>query len=125
MSGIGLFGLAFQQGQWLSVRQTAISENIANANTPGYKAVDVEPFASVLDKAGLDLSLTRAGHMGLSVDGVRAPAVDRDKTSQADMSGNSVSVEQELIKADEVNRAYALNTSVVKAFHKMLLMSVK
>ena len=40
-------------------------------------------------------------------------------------SGNSVSLEQEMIKAGEVNRAYALNTSVVKAFHRMLLASAK
>ena len=40
-------------------------------------------------------------------------------------SGNSVSLEQELIKAGEVNRAYRLNTSVVKAFHRMLLASAK
>lgn len=125
MSGISLFGVAFQQAQWLSVRQTAISENIANANTPGYKAVDVEPFASVLDKAGLDLAGNSPGHMGLSVGGVRPPVIDRDKNVQTKISGNSVSVEQELIKADEVNRAYALNTNVVRSFHRMLLMSVK
>lgn len=125
MGQIGLFSLAFQQGQWLSVRQTAIAQNIANANTPGYKAVDVEPFDSVLQKAGLDLAQTTAGHMSTGVDGIRPPAVDRGKDVEVSPSGNSVSVERELIKADEVNRAYALNTNIVKSFHKMLLMSVK
>lgn len=125
MGQIGLFSLAFQQGQWLSVRQTAIAQNIANANTPGYKAVDVEPFDSVLQKAGLDLAQTTAGHMSTGTDGIRPPAVDRGKDVEVSPSGNSVSVERELIKADEVNRAYALNTNIVKSFHKMLLMSVK
>lgn len=125
MSGIGLFGVAFQQAQWLSVRQTAIAENIANANTPGYRAVDVEPFETVLQKAGLDLSRTTPGHMATGMNGIRPPAVENSKDIKVSASGNSVSVERELIKADEVNRAYALNTNVVKAFHKMLLMSVK
>jgi flagellar basal-body rod protein FlgB len=40
-------------------------------------------------------------------------------------SGNSVSMEQELIKAGEVNRAFRLNTSVAKAFHRMMLASAK
>ncbi len=40
-------------------------------------------------------------------------------------SGNSVSLEQELIKAGEVNRAYKLNTGIAKAFHRMLLASAK
>lgn len=125
MSGIGLFGVAFQQAQWLSVRQTAIAENIANANTPGYRAVDVEPFESVLQKAGLDLSRSASGHMATGMNGIRPPAIENSKDIKVSASGNSVSVERELIKADEVNRAYALNTNVVKAFHKMLLMSVK
>lgn len=125
MSGIGLFGVAFQQAQWLSVRQTAIAENIANANTPGYRALDVEPFESVLQKAGLDLDRTAPGHMATGMNGIRPPAIENGKDVKVSASGNSVSVERELIKADEVNRAYALNTNVVKAFHKMLLMSVK
>lgn len=125
MGQIGLFSLAFQQAQWLSVRQTAISQNVANASTPGYRAVDVEPFESVLDKAGLDMSQTSGAHLSAGVDGVRPPAVDRSKDIEISPSGNSVNVESELIKADEVNRAYALNTNIVKSFHKMLLMSVK
>jgi flagellar basal-body rod protein FlgB len=40
-------------------------------------------------------------------------------------SGNSVSIEQELINAGEVNRAYRLNTSIAKAFHRMILASAK
>ena len=40
-------------------------------------------------------------------------------------SGNSVSLEKEMIKASEVNRSYKLNTSVVKAFHRMLITSAK
>lgn len=125
MGQIGLFSLAFQQAQWLSVRQTAIAQNIANASTPGYKAVDVEPFASVLQKAGLDLNQTTGGHLSTGADGIRPPAVDNSKDLEVSPSGNSVSVENELIKADEVNRAYALNTNIVKSFHRMLLMSAK
>ena len=40
-------------------------------------------------------------------------------------SGNSVSLEQELIKAGDVNRAYSLNTNLVKAFHGMLMSAAK
>lgn len=30
-----------------------------------------------------------------------------------------------MLKADDVNRAYSLNTSIVRAFHRMILASVK
>ena len=40
-------------------------------------------------------------------------------------SGNTVSLENEMIKAGEVGRDYSLNTNIVKAFHAMLMQSVK
>ena len=52
------------------------------------------------------------------------PLAKTDKCHVAP-SGNSVSLEQELIKAGEVNRDYALNTSIVRSFHRMLMASVK
>ncbi|HEY8241414.1 MAG TPA: flagellar basal body rod protein FlgB, partial [Kiritimatiellia bacterium] len=36
-------------------------------------------------------------------------------------SGNSVSLEQQLMKSSEISGAYSLNTSTVKAFHRMLI----
>lgn len=125
MSQIQLFAVAAQQAQWLSVRQSTIAENIANANTPGYRPSDIEPFAKMVENAGLRLAVSSGGHISGSSDGIRRPELAGGKTWEIAPSGNSVSLEQELIKADEVNRAYALNASVTKAFHRMLMMSVK
>ena len=44
MTPVHLFGVLSQHNRWLSLRQATISGNIANANTPGYKGIDVEPF---------------------------------------------------------------------------------
>ena len=40
-------------------------------------------------------------------------------------SGNTVSIEQELVKSDDINRAFSLDVSVARAFHRMLLSSVR
>ena len=40
-------------------------------------------------------------------------------------SDNTVVLEDELMKAGEIRRSFELNTSIVKAFHRMLLMSVR
>ena len=40
-------------------------------------------------------------------------------------SKNTVVLENELMKAGEVRRAFELNTAIVKAFHRMMMMSVK
>jgi flagellar basal-body rod protein FlgB len=40
-------------------------------------------------------------------------------------SGNSVSIEQEMLKAGDVSRSYSLNTNLVKSFHRMLMTVTK
>ena len=63
MEPVNLFDLAAQQSRWLAVRQSAVAGNVANVNTPGYGAVDVEPFEKVLDKTGVAMAATQAGHL--------------------------------------------------------------
>ncbi len=125
MAAIHLFNVVARHNQWLSVRQSAIASNIANANTPGYKSLDVEPFEKVLESTRLAQNATHPAHL---TDGAtKEAAVDIRKSEpwETAHSGNSVSLEQELINAGDVNRAYRLNTGIAKAFHRMLLASAK
>nr|WP_255726344.1 flagellar basal body rod protein FlgB [Microvirga sp. ACRRW] len=117
--------MASRQSQWLSARQATISGNIANANTPGYRAKDVEPFSDILDKTKLAMAATSNGHIGFDASRPEGMKVKKTDTWDTVHSRNSVSVEQEMIKAGEVDRQHSLNTSVVKAFHRMLMSSVR
>lgn len=119
MSQIYLFSATSQLAQWLSLRQSVIAENVANLNSPGYSARDVEPFSDVMQETRLRMAATAPGHLGFEVE---ASAAAKWDVSQ---DGAGVSVERELIKADEVGKSHALHSSVAKAFHRMLLMSVK
>jgi flagellar basal-body rod protein FlgB len=125
VSAIHLFDAVSRSNQWLSVRQSTIASNVANANTPGYKALDVEPFEKVLESTRLSMQATQPGHLADAA--AKDPAVTASKSGawETTHSGNSVSLEQELINAGEVNRAYKLNTGIAKAFHRMLLASAK
>ncbi|MBF9232624.1 flagellar basal body rod protein FlgB [Microvirga alba] len=125
MGSVFLFDVASRQAQWLAVRQATISGNIANANTPGFKSSDVEPFANVLDKTQLSMAATDRGHIGSDTSQVRAVKVKKTDSWDVMHSGNSVSIEQEMAKAGDVNRDYSLNTSIVKAFHRMILASTR
>jgi flagellar basal-body rod protein FlgB len=120
-----LFDLASRQSQWLAARQATISGNVANANTPGFRARDVEPFADVLDKTKLVMAATNDSHIGFSPSRAEATKVKKSESWDTVYSKNSVSLEQELIKAGEVNRQHSLNTSIVKSFHRMLMSSVR
>lgn len=124
MQPVSLFDLAAQQARWLSVRQSAVAGNIANMNTPGYEAVDVVPFERVLERSKLQLSPTRVGHMpiGAAREGFNIRADEIETTSP---SGNSVTIEQELAKSGEIRHAFELNTAIVKAFHRMVMMTTR
>ena len=54
LNPVYLFDLAARHTRWAAARQATIAGNIANANTPGYKALDIEPFAEVLDADAAD-----------------------------------------------------------------------
>lgn len=125
MQPIQLFQLASSQAHWLSVRQSVVSGNIANANTPGFVAMDVEPFQSVMDSVGTRMAATHPMHLTEDA----ASGSVRPGQSSPDVgvspSGNTVSLEQELMNAGEVRRAYELNTGLVKSFHRMMLLTVR
>jgi flagellar basal-body rod protein FlgB len=125
MTPVHLFNVISQNNRWLSVRQATIAGNIANANTPGYKAIDVAPFAAAMEQTRLAMAATRPAHMTTAGETIPAAAVGAEQPWEITHSGNSVTLEQELIKAGDVNRAFKLNTSVLKAFHRMLLASAK
>lgn len=63
MSQIYLLQLASQQSKWLTARQTLIADNIANANTPGFRARDIQPFSEVLDQTPFTMATTNAAHI--------------------------------------------------------------
>lgn len=125
MEPVFLTTLVSQNNDWLSVRQSAIAQNIANANTPGFSAKDVEPFVSMMSKTNLAMTATHDGHIGIGNEAPRAADVKKADSWQITHSGNSVSIEQEMMKAGEVARSHSLNTSIAKSFHRMFLASLR
>jgi flagellar basal-body rod protein FlgB len=132
MQPIQFFQLASQQAQWLSVRQSVISTNVANADTPGFKSKDIVPFTEFLDAAtssrgsdGVNLVSTNPLHIvEASQSSTSIRQVD-DKSNKISASGNNVGLAQEMIKANETRQDYELNTSLVKSLNKMMLMVVR
>lgn len=122
---IHLFELAGRQARWLSTNQAVVASNVSNASTPGYRAQSVQPFSEVLDKTGLQLASTDPNHLALDPMQAQAAAIKEEAPWEVSDSGNSVSLEQELIKSGEVNRAFSLNTGIVRSFHAMLMSAVK
>lgn len=125
MEPVHLFSLASDQAKWLSLRQTAVAQNVANANTPGYTAVDVTPFQDVLDRTTLTLASTQPGHIPLPDMDARASKVRKGESWEISHSKNSVSLEQEMIKGGQINGAFSLNRNLVSTFGRMLTAAVR
>lgn len=125
MEPVFLNKLVSNNNEWLSVREATIAENIANANTPGFRAKDLEPFTSVISKTQLAMTATHDGHLGQTTEAARQSEVEKAESWTVTHSGNSVSIEQELMKVGEVARDHSLNTSIAKSFHRMYLSAVK
>ena len=104
MQPLQLFDTAFRRNEWLAQRQSLISANIANANTPGYKAKDIESFDDVMRKA-MPMSVTDPQHLSV---GDSAGVARNANTDEAEVleSGNNVSLEEEFLKSSDVSRNY-------------------
>ena len=124
MQPIQLFELTSKQAHWLSVRQSVVAGNIANANTPGYAAREVSAFDAVLEQTGAQMAATHPGH--IREDPLRS-SVRSSAGGDVEVlpSGNSVNLPDEMSKTGEIKRMYELNTGMVKAFHRMMLLTVR
>jgi len=123
MQPMQLFDLAFRQNEWLAQRQSVISSNVANANTPGYKAKDIESFDDVMRKS-VPMTATDPKHQ---TSGIGTFRQENDGPSEAEVfaSGNDVNLEQEFLKSGEVMRKYTMNTQIMKTFDRMLMSVTK
>ncbi|NMG39469.1 flagellar basal body rod protein FlgB [Chelativorans sp. ZYF759] len=126
MNPVNLFDLASQQARWLSVRQSTVASNVANVNTPGFRAGDVEPFEQVLDKSRVAMATTHPTHISLgSTKDQFAVREVADNGAAKLPSDNTVVLEDEMLKAGQIGSSFQLNTSIVKAFHRMILMAAR
>ena len=122
---IYLFQVASQKAQWLSARQTAVASNVANANTPGYRALDVEPFSALLDTSPMAMATTNPGHMApasSTFDALREVEAD---PAEETLSGNSVNIEQQMINLGAVGRDFSMTANIRRAFHQLMLSALK
>jgi flagellar basal-body rod protein FlgB len=119
MQPMQLFNLAFRQNEWLAQRQSVISSNIANANTPGYKAKDVESFQDVMSRS-VRMAVTDTQHMAPADSGNLRQQENGFGEAEVLVSGNDVNLEQEFLKSNEVMRSYTMNTQIMRTFDRML-----
>jgi flagellar basal-body rod protein FlgB len=94
-------------------RMGVIARNVAHADTPGYKAQDLPPFAAVFDAEPGTMRATRLGHLTSAMSGSQ-PQPQR-ATGREAPNGNTVSLEGEMVKSVEVRQSHEMALAVYRA----------
>ena len=81
-----------------SIKQKVISQNIANADTPNYKAQDVSFKAVLQNELGQNFTTNRTDtrHIDFSDSSAANPAIITRPNVQYNNNGNSVDLDQEM-----------------------------
>jgi flagellar basal-body rod protein FlgB len=79
-------------------RHSVLSSNIANAETPGFKPLELLREAQTETGAQLPMVATSAAHVGPANQDAAGYETREDRTTIAGANGNSVSLEHEMSK---------------------------
>ncbi len=115
---IGIFALAEQKLSWLDTRQKQVSQNIANADTPGYQPRDVVPFANVMTQ--LEVTPARTSPLHLVGFSENLPGTSRTVGETAP-DGNAVSLEGEMTKVAQDDTSQQLVGNLWKTYMGMFM----
>ena len=114
---------------WLDDRQRVVAQNVANADTPGYAARDLKTptdFAAALRAGGgLQMTRTSAMHIAPANANVARFSSQNAPDSETTLDGNSVVVEEQMLKMAESRMAYDAAISLYQKSMTMLRMAAK
>ncbi len=115
---IGIFALAEQKLSWIDTRQKQLAQNIANADTPGYKPRDVQPFSSVLNQFDVAPARTSPMHLVGFSQGQPGTTAEAGETAP---DGNAVSIESEMTKVAQDDTSQQLVGNLWKSYMGMFM----
>jgi len=96
-----LFSMLKTRMRWLETRQRLLAENVANAETPGYRGRDLKApdFTRQLQaQTAVQMISTNPGHVAGVKQGDQSFQSDRSQSFEVSPRGNSVSLEEEMMR---------------------------
>lgn len=114
-----LFQAVKKRMDWLAQRQEVLSQNIANADSPKYRARDLKAynFKELLRREGAQLNMVTSGkgHLPGREKRIRdfAERADRRPFETTPM-GNSVVLEEQMAKIGETGANYKMATNLYR-----------
>jgi len=94
-------------------RQGIIAANIANADTPGFRAKDLEQFSAHVGKP-FAMRSSRPGHHSTSQTNAQSKSVLTDVLGAQSPNGNNVSIEDQMMRSADIKHQHELALGVYK-----------
>lgn len=110
---VSVLQLSSSMARHAATRHALVSENIANADTPGYKARDVADFAEVMKSQALTPNGTGLNPMQI---------IERPSVSSP--NGNNVSLEGELMRSTEAQHDHQMAISIYRTTLQLMKTAV-
>lgn len=124
LTSIPLMAALKKRMQWLHSNQSVLSQNVANADTPGYKSQELEKqdFSSLVDdlssskRSGGSVRMQASSTRHMAPGGGMADAADiKDaKGGEESPTGNSVVLEEEMMKVANNQMEYGMVVNLYK-----------
>ena len=113
---LNILQLASSLASHSAARQQVIAENIAHADTPGYRARDIKSFAETLEETvpHFEARMTRPGHIPFGTENPAYAPFEVTAFGAESPNGNSVSLEDQMMRATDVRQHHDLALGVYR-----------
>jgi len=122
-----LMNVLIQKMSYLNQKQAMLAENVANQDTPNYKALDMKPFSfgDAMRQADVGMTVTDPRHIvPASMAGVNAKTF-ASKSGENLPNGNTVDIEDQMLEVSKTAGDYQATTSLYRKMLGLLKTAVK
>lgn len=114
LNQFSVFRMMTGKMNWLADRQTLLSQNVANADTPNYRPKDLKEVdfkeAGAARSFKVALAQTHESHFAGAPGSMAAQSKKQKDTYETNPNGNGVVLEEQLIKVGQTRHEYSLMT---------------
>jgi flagellar basal-body rod protein FlgB len=121
LTDLPMYGLLRRRMDWLNQRQTVLSQNIANADTPKYKSHDLKKFdfkdvirESKQSSSRFAMSAPNAAH--ISAKAASGPFSENagNRPYETAPDGNQIVLEEQMVKMNENHINHSMMTELYR-----------
>ncbi len=124
LNGVTLFKALKERLRWVNQRQSLLSQNVANADTPEYRAKDLRPmtFQSMLGGANRPTPVAQTDSRHMQGTGARGTyRVEQTRLPyETAPDGNNVVLEEQLVELGKNSLAHKTSTQLYRK-HLMMI----